>query len=326
MADTHSNAHADPHVSAPITTLNPPDDREITTRGKIRRVVSVIIVSAVCLFVPMILGNILGSLFGSFGSQLLGLAGFVGGGIFLSLISKRLFVYNEEWKAYVTNNPFGGQNVPYGPGLHFSHLWEQRNKDGEYDLSVISKTFELKAQTQSANVTVTGSFQYRIDLANITKFIGVNPTTVENGLIAFIKSFLTQRLAQFDAEGARKNLGDINSDLKHMFVDEASEIEVKYGIQTVNLFLETIQLPEEAQKTRNAVDETEQLMVVAAKISGYTTEAYQKKRESGEISDERHMQFLNRAMAVSDNKTSINVNVIEGSGSGNVMPMLPLKN
>lgn len=280
------------------------------------------------LIVPTWFASFVGSIFGDVGSFIGALAGFVAGGFFLGIISKRLFVYNEEWSGYVTNNPFGGQNVAYGPGLHFSYPWEQRNQDGEYDLQVKTEPFELKAQTKSANVTVTGSFQYRIDLPHITKYIGAGESTIKGGLIAFIKTFLTEELAKEDAEYDRTHLGQINAALRDKFTKGSSELERKYGIQTVNLFLETLQLPEEAQKTRDAVDEAKQLTKVVAELAGYTgknaVKDYQEAVRTGAISHEQNKQLLDRAMAVSNNNARINVNTIEGGGS--VTPMLPINN
>lgn len=321
MTDSHAS------VTAPSERLEPPQDSEITTRNRYTRFLSVFVTALLSFSLPTIFGILIGSIFGSGGAWLLGLAGFGVGGWFLGKISKRLFVYNEELRAYVTNDPFTGQNVPYGSKINLSHPWEQRNKDDEYDLQVKNVDFELPVQTEDSNVIVEGSFQYRIDLSNITTYIAVNPGTIEGALVAFIKTFLTSTLAGYSLEEARKNIVDINAKLKEKFVSasEADDLQLKNGIKTVNLFLTTFKLPPQVQETRNSVDEAKQLAIVVATLANMTPEDYAQARKDGKITHQQHKELLDRAMAVSNNKSSINVNVIEG-GNGKVMPMLPLKN
>jgi hypothetical protein len=111
-----------------------------------------------------------------------------------------------------------------------------------------------------------------------------------------------------------------------MFTEDSSELEIKYGAKTVNLFLETIQLPEAAQHTRDAVDEATQLIKIVAKLAGYTgdkaDEDYQRAVKTGTITHQQNKELMDRAMAVSNNNTRINVNTIEGNS--NVTPMLPV--
>ena len=188
------------------TIIDPPEDHDVLPedRNRSTRRLSAILAASTVMFSPALFGSFVGgSIFGPAGSWLFGVVGFGVGGYLLSNVVNRFFVYNEEGSAYVPNDAIWGKNIPYGPGFHLSHFWEERNKDGNYKLEIATKTFEVSVQTTTANVTVTGSFQWRIDLALINRFIGINPSTVENGLLAFIKSFLTEELAKKDAEHAR---------------------------------------------------------------------------------------------------------------------------
>ncbi len=326
MTDTSAPAEAAGYA----ITFDPPDDSDISwvDRNRLSRLAIVSAVALVTAAGPAIFGALIGSIFGPIGALIVGVAGFGVGGFLLARLSHRLFVYNEEWQAYLTQDPFSGQNIPYGPGLHLSHVWEERNKNGNYSLTVVTKQFEVAVQSKTAKVTVTGQFQYSIDLSNIKRFIGISASTVEDGLTAFIESFLTRELARDDAEHARQNTDDINKKLKKEFMGEDDAIidfEQKYGIITVNLILKTIKLPEEAQKTRDSVDEAKTLMQIVAELSGMSVADYQTKRTSGEISADQHKQLLDRAMAVSGNNAKINVNTIESSGGNNaVTPMLPV--
>jgi hypothetical protein len=323
---TDSHAH-----EAPAGGHEPPTDSDISwdDRNRASRVASVSLVALASLAGPAIFGATLGSIYGPAGAWLLGTAGFAAGGYFISKILDRLYVYNEEWSSYVTNDPIFGHNVPYGPGFHFAHFWEERNQAGNYKLHVVTKTFEVTVQTTTASVTVKGSFQYRIDLALINRFIGISASTVEEGLLAFIKSFLIEELSDKDAEYSRKSITETNKKLKEKFVENEAmpvlEFEHQYGIVTVNLILEEIRLPQEAQQTRNAVDEASTLVRVLAQLSGMSPDVYTQRRENGQISDEQHNKLLDRAMAVSGNNARINVNTFEGNSAG-VTPMLPIGN
>lgn len=327
MTDIHAEPSPSPNVTAPAERLVPPTDRD-AVRDRFSRMLSVLITVILSYAVPTVFGVAVGYNFGSNGMWFFGLIGFGVGGYFLMKISKRLFVYNEENHAYVTNNPLTGENVPYGPKASFSHPWEQRNQEDEYDLQVISVKFSLPAQTGTSNLIVDGMFQYRINLANITTYIAVNPGTVQDGLLAFIKTFLSQTLAGYDLEGARKNIGKINAALKEKFIYEeaASDIQLKNGINTVNILLTALELPPQVQATRNSVDEAQQLMRVVASLAGMSEEDYKKARASGAITHQQNKEFIDRAMAMSNNNATVNINTFEGDGSGKVTPMVNVGN
>lgn len=245
------------------------------------------------------------------------LIGFGVGGWFASrIIPDRMVIYNPEWTGYVTQNMFKGTMIPYGPGLHFSHLWEERNKAGNYSLKVVTRPFETSISTKTSKVVVKGEYEYAICLARIESAIGVGESTIEDGLTAFIESFLISKCDHADAEEVRGMIVGLNDDLADEFMDtenagkKPSHFEENYGFVTVSIVIDNIAFPEAVQKTRDAIDEAVQLHQVVAAMYGITPKALARKLSQKEISVKDYNTMLNRAMAASDN-AKMDIHVIE---------------
>lgn len=316
--------------------IEPPDDADEISgelRNRATRVLSGLLTSTAIFVAPTALGWGIGTLvsFAPFiplsplAPPILAAAGLWLGVSFFKRISKRLFVYNEEWTGYVTQDPLSGSNVPYGPGWHFAHWWEQRNQSGEYDLHVKTVPFSIAVPTKTAQVVVTGNYQYAIRLWSLIQFIGSGRDTVEKGLTAFIEQQLTQQLTQKDAESARNEVKTVNENVSKVFIgsNASGGYEVQYGITIANIVISKIALSDEAQKTRDSEDEADALAKTVAKIAGYSAAEYLARRADGRINDKQHMEFYRAAMGVSGN-ASYAVHAIEGGG--NVTPMIPLNN
>ncbi len=254
-----------------------------------------------------------------------GLIGFgIGGEIVARLAPNRMFIYNPEWTGYVTQDSFAGTMVPYGPGFHLSHWWEVRNKRGNWSLKVITRDLDVGIATSTAKVTIHGKYEYAINLALIQRAIGIDDTTIESGITAFVDSFLTSQCAGKSADDIRKGIDQLNADLATEFMkaeiddpgtpeDERnlSKLGDKYGFITVSVVIDNIELPAAVQKTRDAKDEAVQLFEVVANMYGIELSELKRRVAAKEISTEEYNKMLNRAMAASENATTMNVNVIE---------------
>jgi hypothetical protein len=319
MADTSgaiTPAPAEPKKPGYHIDIKIPHDRQ-AQRGKAVRWLSLGLFSSVAIFAPAgLLGHLasytnLGDLVGVASAT-----GIVAGGFIEIPLLTRSLAYNPEWTAYVTQDALFGTNIPYGPGLHPTFPWEERNASGNYSLKVITKPFEIMVQTKTAKVKVKGLLQYAVDLSNITRFIGIDATTIESGLTGFLQSFLTGQYADMTAEEARKSVPETNealcNEFMHVRVDEESEadFEVKYGIVVVTIMLNDLELSAAAQKARDAIDEAEAINRTVAALLKVTPEDLAAKVQSGAISKEQFLEYLNRAMATSDNAT-LNINVHE---------------
>ena len=294
--------------------LRPPHDGQITKRNRLGRLLSFIASSALLVVTPIAFVGYWGKLLGYEAAGLL--IGFcIGGALEAWLAPRRMFIYNPEWTAYVTQDVFAGTMIPYGPGFHLSHWWEERNKRGNYSLKVITRDFKASVATQTAKVVVSGQYGYAIDLELITRAIGVDETTIENGITAFIESFLTSRCADESADKVRGMIDDLNGLLASEFMEKDGEEDLKsfgdqYGFITVSVIINNIMLPEAAQKTRDAIDEAASLNSVVAKMYGLTPEELAAQLKSKIISMKDFNTMLNRALAASDN-AKMDIKIIE---------------
>lgn len=302
--------------------IDKPTD-EMVNRDRNVRFASAFISSVIIVTAPILLLGYLGSLmdFKVTGA----IIGLIIGGITASIIiPKRMLVINPEWCGYVTQDIFKkGVMVSYGPGVHASHWWEQRNADGNYSLAVQPQTFSPGVTTASGKVIFEGQYEYAIDLSLMDRAIGVSTSIVEKGITAFIDNFLTVRFANKDIENVRgkEALELLGKDLSNELMNDTgtlADIRKEYGYKTVAVIIDKVTLSEDMQKTRDAIDEAGILFKIVAKLHGTTTTVLTKQLKSGAVTSAEYQKMLTRAMAVSDNKTSINVNVIEGlEGSSN---------
>lgn len=318
MADAASTAHAGYRID-----LRPPLDKKDVMpdqRDRLTRWLYVGTVCALTIGVPALIAQDWASTVGL--PEVLtyiasAIAGTTIGAIGIS--SLHLFIYNPEWQAYVTQNAFTGEMIPYGPGLHPSFSWEERNRQGNYSLQVITRTFEVQVQTKTARVTVKGKYEYAINLSVIEKAIGVDSSTIETGLTAFISSFLTDRCAGEDAETVRKNVKQYNEALAAEFMAaQTPQMPDKtpatfgdnYGFRTVAVVIDSISFPEAVQKARDSIDEADAIHQVMAKLAGMTPAEFAAAQKT--MAHENYINYLNRAMAISDNAT-LKIDVIEGN-------------
>lgn len=295
--------------------LQKPRDKDILNRNRESRLAMFIVALVVIVGAPTALVGWWGSMadYPNLGI----LIGFGIGGWFASrIIPDRMVIYNPEWTGYVTQNMFKGTMIPYGPGLHFSHLWEERNKAGNYSLKVITRPLEASISTKTSKVVVKGEYEYAIYLARIENAIGVGESTIEDGLTAFIESFLISKCDHKDAETVRGMIVELNNALANEFMDtenagkKPSHFEETYGFVTVSIVIDNIAFPAAVQETRDAIDKAVQLHKVVASMYGITPKALAKKLSQKEISVKDYNTMLNRAMAASGN-AKMDVHVIE---------------
>jgi len=305
-----------PQVGYRIEIERPTDD--MTSRVRESRVLSAVISSALIIVIPIILIGILGSLMHSGTTGLI--IGFIIGGIALSDIApKRMIVINPEWCGYVTQDIFSkGAMVSYGPGVHASHWWEQRNADGNYSLEVKSQPFNVGVTTASGKVIFEGQYEYAIDLSVMDLAIGIDQGVVKKGITAFIDNFLTVRFADMKSKEVRSKeaLEALGRDLQTELMDSEgtlAAIHKKYGYKTVAIIIDKVSLPDDVAKTRNAIDEADALFEVVAKLHGMSKEDLTAAtKPNGTITQAQYQKMLTRAMAISDNKTTVEVKVVEG--------------
>lgn len=298
--------------------LKPPHDDQIKITGRIRffRLISCALSLAIIVGIPTAFFTYVGHVltFPRVGF-LLGFA--VSGWYAVGIVVNRMLIYNAEWTGYVTQDSMFGGMVPYGPGLHLSNWWEVRNAIGNYSLKVIDGTFGVGISTTTSKVTVNGEYEVAINLAKITSAIGINPASIDGAIQGFINSFLTERCATETADTIRGLIHELNDELAKMFMGEGEgKVDLigffdTYGLIVVSIVINSISLPEAVQRTRDAIDESVMVHKVAAGLMKMTPEVLAQRVLDGKMSHAEYMEVLNRAMAMSDNATTIQVQVHE---------------
>jgi hypothetical protein len=289
----------------------------VAKRDSLMRVVSLIGFSTIALLVPVFFGTLWGSFLGI---PKVGLLAGLGGAIVLLIpLVTRSLVSNPEWTGFVTLNPLNGHNIPYGPGLHASYFWEQRNKNGNYSLRVVTKTFEMAVQTKTSQIIVSGIFEYQRDLARLVNNIGIDETTVNAGYTGFIDNFLTSNLAEKTAEEARVQVEEVNGLLADQFMGAPSadgtnlvDFEAQNGLRTVTVAITGLRLPADVQKTRDAVDEGTKVFEIMASLKGVSVKQLKKLIKDGKLTKKEEAELRRAALATSGNAE---MKIFEGSQS-----------
>jgi hypothetical protein len=306
--------------------LEKPNDRDLNDlRNKGVRWVHFFLLGLAIIIIPEQIGAWWGRLAGY--PNMGAILGFVAGGLSAAkLIPSYFLVNNLEWTGFVTQNALTGDMVPYGPGLHPCFFWEERSKDGNYSLDVITQQFEVAVATSTSRVIVKGEYEYAMSLRHLTTAIGIDHTTIHEGLTAFISSFLIGECSKStnedgskrDAEWVRSNIAHLNEALAKEFMaredggDDPTSFEARFGFVTVTIVISSIAFPEAVQKTRDAVDEGRVMQQVVAAMYGMTSEELSDRVKSGAISKAEYDKMLNRAMAASDNNAKMDIHVFEG--------------
>lgn len=244
----------------------------------------------------------------------------IGGYIVSRLFPDRFLISNPEWTAYVTQDIIRGEMVVYGPGLHPSFWWEERNKKGNYSLKLVRRPFSRSTATKTSKVVVGGQFEYAVDLSNIKRAVGVSESTIEEGANSFIENFLTSKCAGQETEWVRTNIDQLNELLSSEFDStdaggmNPDDFKKKYGFVIISIVINNIALPEAVQKTRDAADEATNTLKVIAQLYGYgeNVSALQKDILDGKISREEYTEMLEHAQAQSEN-VKMNVQVFRGT-------------
>lgn len=254
--------------------------------------------------------------------------GFIGCGIgvwLLGLLMPRMLVDNAEWHAYVTQNPlpWGGM-VPYGPGLSVAFFWEQRNEAGNFPLGVIPRDFTLSTPTTTSEVTFEGTLFYNASVPYLTRAAGVNKRVVEDGLVAFIDSFISAYAGSEDkkAEDLIKKKGELTTQLNTKFRDQPAltstasatqeEFEVKFGYSTAAITIKKIAYAAGVQETLNAISESRKMNEIAMNLLGVTKQELAEMLKNKTITVVQIKEMLDRAM-VSAGQAKMNLNVVEGN-------------
>lgn len=288
-------------------------DADVSRRRGVR--VAVLIVSMAS--ASFILGLLGAWIFGKSSLPGTGFLGFIlGAGLGqwgFSFLSPRFFVSVPQAQTFVTLNPLlalfgipGDPNIVYGPGLSVSFPWETRSRRSNLSLEVNTIPFIEEVPGDPVRLIVTTSYQFKINIRQAAKFVGVNESTIRGGVIDLIRSRVSQRLAGMDVNTAKAQIGDLNQGLGADFgvgsgttvpSQDVLDFEERYGISSVAVTISGIDLPPDVQRTRDAADEAAQAVRSVASMFGMDEAALRAQISSGQITNAQYIEMLDRTLA-----------------------------
>lgn len=223
--------------------------------------------------------------------------------------TQRQFMTLDLLKAFFkSRNPY----VTYGAGTHPAFPWERRLGRNNIALLEATENFSVEVITKTGVVTVRGSYRIRprVDTMSAPAFLS-GVAVVAEDLADLIKSKIIKQLAGKKLDDVSRQIKKLNDTLAIEFgtnttvghpTPEISEFEERFGIVVGDVTVGTIELSEDAKKTRNAVDEALQFAKGVALVLGYATpKAMQKAVEAGTLSAETVENARKQFLAVSDN-------------------------
>lgn len=231
---------------------------------------------------------------------------------FVIVPQAQAFVTLNDWMALfnVKGNPInveGNPNNTFGPGKSLEWPWVTRSRRSNLSLQVITISFTEEVPGKDTQLKVKGSYQFKVDILNASKFVGIDESTIRGGAIDLILSEISQTLSGESADEAKGNIQNFNDKLGERFgvggkdpnstAPEVAEFENRYGISSVAVTITGIDLPEDVQKTRDAIDESAQAVRSVAAMFGMTPEELKAKLKDGKISLENYIEMLDRTLA-----------------------------
>lgn len=226
---------------------------------------------------------------------------------------RQFFISVPEVTGLVTINLITGRLHPYRTGVHFRYPWEQV-KGGNY-LNLRIVTQERKETYPSSDgplMEAEWSFQYRPTIEGLPRYIAVDESTINKGLVDVGSSFLSSQIAKKEAIECKKEQTGLEGELKRTFEEEKIKIKLAdgkeeeitleefYGIDIVRVSLADLDYEEKFQQVRVTEQIATRLKKIAAGI----------KAENPDISSK---DALNTAMIINKNVTK-HVQEVEGEG------------
>ncbi len=248
---------------------------EMVARSRVPRWGFLISTAFAAITTPVFIGTKAGGLLGFHSSSTLGACVGVGLGVFTLLKAfPRFWVVVPQTTAFVTTNQFApsgsNPNIPYGPGGHPSFPWEMRQESGNISIDVMTVSVREEVPTKGSKMVADVMMQFKFDLREIVRVVGIDVTTIEQGLVAEINEWLSNELAQMVGEEIRLNIIPIRKKLEEEFMrTRAADLLVKYAVRVVSFQVASIDFPPKVQEARDTLDELKSLNESLHILLGY---------------------------------------------------------
>ncbi len=249
------------------------------------------------------------------------------GEFYARLLPRRMLNLVPNFQGFIVQDIIRKKIVAFGPGLHLSCFWFTRGEESNIPLETITLKARVDVPTKTSSVGFIYMFQYKVYAPNMIAFAAVNASTIATGFMSFLSSSLSEKWAQETAEYARSTgVADSNEDLGREYGqfkedgeyddgDKIHNLRHRYGVITVVTKIDSIEFPEDVQRSIDALSEASVAFESVATLYGITKDELRVKMANGEISTEQYRSMLNQSLASSGNAA---MTIVEGS-AGNAV-------
>lgn len=145
-------------------------------------------------------------------------------------------------------DPFSNQRG-VGPGFHFKLPWEQAKVGNYINLRLITPPTreETYPSSEGPLMKVKWSFQYRPDVELLPQYIGVDESTIDEGIGDMGSSFLSKEIGGKPIVEVKKAQKDIEAGLLALFDAGKKELKQLYGIDVMKVALHDVDYEESYQ-------------------------------------------------------------------------------
>lgn len=161
--------------------------------------------------------------------------------------------------------------VAYGPGGHWTYIWEQRSE--KYNVSLAEATEEVSFVVQCLNGTLTGkgTFRLRADVRDLVGF-QLAAGAIAANLADLIKAEAISFLSGLTTAEATAKLPELNAMLTEKFAGlkpEPTEFEKRFSVFVGDITIGELIGSEDVRRTLDAISEAENIPMIVARSLGY---------------------------------------------------------
>ena len=299
------------------------DHDSMAKRDRAARWGFLILTVAVVIFPLTAVGIAVGGVIDFHSSKwIFGTAGFCFGVFSILKLFPRYWIVVPQTSAFVTTNQFAPKgknpNIPYGPGGHPAFPWELRAESGNITLDILTVSYHEKVPTKESEMIVDGTVQFKFSLGHITTVVGIDITTIEQGFIAQINEWLSQRLSDMDGAEAKNSIAKLRREIETEFEETRKDnLLEEYGVLVTGFQLSSIDFPKAVQDVRDTIDEAKRIGEGIWLFMGFKSErAFASARKSGKITEQDVARARDDFLAASKNitKTVQRLDITGGEG------------
>ncbi|MCA9366230.1 hypothetical protein KC722_01485 [Candidatus Kaiserbacteria bacterium] len=200
----------------------------------------------------------------------------------------------------------------YGPGWHIAYPWESRTAGNNIPLQEVGQDFEFPVVVaDGVTLTIKGSFRIRPDIRNTMPYLS-GVASISSELLDLIAAFVFARASKKDADTVIRSVKELNRELAKEFglqnvvdgkaSDLVAKFEHRFGLYVGDVTISSIRRSEEAERTRNSLDEARAIAEGTAIMLGFeSSQAMQEAAKAGTITAESIDKARDRFLSVSGN-------------------------